>query len=406
MHDHQSEARWAREFIADVIRIAPRRQPTSLDERRAQERVAQEFASAGLSVSTPGFRFQSHLYASLALHFGIAVVGSLVGMWWPLAGALVHALVAVSYVLDSTRRAFVLRRLLRWGDSVNVVGTLNPQPKPRVRVVFMGHTDAAFTGLLFEPWFVRHLGAKPGPLYKSLRVAVLSLVGLVLLEVGAAVAGAPGWWAYGIAALTFPSLAAAVLNLDIVLRDRIVPGANDNLSGVAGCVLLARRLKDRVAADVEVVFVATGCEEASLGGADALSRSVQQSWDRGTTWVVGLDGLSNGDLRWFHEGEVFSIRPNPELEAHLQAVARSEARWGGVTPFVIPVGGSDAVPFLLRGYRAVTLGCVDSTLGMPRNYHHPSDTVENLDEALIPVCVDFAERLFDRLAASENGAVR
>jgi hypothetical protein len=36
---------------------------------------------------------------------------------------------------------------------------------------------------------------------------------------------------------------------------------------------------------------------------------------------------------------------------------------------------------------------------MPRQYHRPSDTPENLEAEKIPFCVDFAQALVERLWA-------
>ena len=116
--------------------------------------------------------------------------------------------------------------------------------------------------------------------------------------------------------------------------------------------------------------------------------------------MIGLDGLANGDLCWFLEGEIFDVPLAPELESALEHTVSTRASFSEVAAFPIPVGGTDAIPFALAGWPAVTLGCVDRTMNMPRHYHHPTDTPENLEAEKIPFCVDFAQTLVERLWAT------
>jgi len=395
------EASWAKTFITRIVEACPRRMATSEDERRAHAIIRGEMAALGLTTETHAFRFNASLYANLALHFGLGTLGSLAAGRSPALGLALHALSAGSYALDSSRRAFVLRRLFPFRESQNVLGTLPARGKPRLRIVFLAHADAAFTGVVFRPAVTRF--AKPGPLYKSLRVATGALAGLAAVDVAQLVFGRSRPLSLLRGVLSVPPLLAALLNLDVVLRDHVVPGAMDDLSGVAGMLLLARRLRAKKPDDVELVFVATGCEEAGMGGAQALARDFRDRWDPATTVVLGLDGFANGELRWFTEGEIFPIPLAPWLGDLMSGVAASDARFTEVRGFEIPVGATDAAPFATAGWPAVTLGCVDPKHGTPRHYHLPSDTPENLDAQKIPMCVDFSERLVDAVVARAGG---
>lgn len=390
---------WAREFIARVIVACPRRQPTSDDERRAQELVREQYDALGLTTEHQRFTFNNNLYANLLLHFGVGVLGSAVALTSPALGLALHSVAGISYVADSTRRAFILRRLFPFRESLNTLATLPSIGERRLRIVLVSHVDAAFTGMLFQPWFVKRFGAQPGPMYKSMRVATLSLGALALLDAWELGAGPSTLSRVLRVGLTLPSLIAAALNLDIVLRNQIVPGANDNLSGVAGGLALARLLRERRPEGVEFVFVTAGCEEASLGGSDALARRMKDEWKRDDTVILAIDGFSNGTMHWFHEGEVLPIAPCGWLESVLNDMRR-DPRWAELQSLDIPVGGTDAVPFAIRGYDAVGIGCVDSALKAPRHYHLPTDTADALDVGKIGWCVSFCLDLIDRVARS------
>ena len=388
-------------WIADLTARFPRRAPASPDELGLQQSLAERYTAQGLEVSWHRFSFGTHLYANLLLHFGLAVVATGVGLVQPLVGGLLHLLVATSYFLDSTHRAFVLRRLLPWRPSQNLIARLPAAGEPLLRVVIPCHADTAYTGFIFSPRMAE--GGAKGPITKPLALVTYLLFALALLELAAAATGRllPWWLALP---LTVPALLAALGNLDVVLRNRIVPGAADNLSGIAAMTIRAERLRVHRDPRVEYNFVATGCEEASLGGATMLARDRQAEWPRESTLILVLDGCSNGDLRYLEEGEMFITPVVPELVGCIAAVAASDGRFAAMKKLPVPVGGSDAAVFAGRGYAAVALSRVDARTSVPREYHLPTDTADRLSGDEIVVSSDFAERLIERWVASRIGS--
>jgi hypothetical protein len=413
------ELAWAEAFIRHVCaEIGPRRAGTP-DERAAQELVGDQLARLGLEGRFEPFRFVDNLYAVLALHFGVGLAGWAVAGRRPMAGAALHALAGGSYLADTTRRAEVLRRTLPQRESQNlVVRRPAASGTPRLRVVTLAHIDAAYTGWLFDPRFVRrfaHKGVRAPWMARSLGQATeAELAAAVVASARAAISGGarpsgPGGRRVVRSLrraehlLALPALIAFVLNAQVVWRDETVPGATDDLSGVAATVLLAARLQRDSHPDVEHVFVITGAEEAGTGGARRLVAAHRHDWDPATTVVVGLDGLSNGELFWAVEGE---LRPTPidtELEAALWAAAASDPRFARVGPFEIPVGSTDAKPFACAGYPATSIICTDLELGSPRHYHHPHDTPDALDWVRFGEAVDFAELALREITARRLG---
>jgi hypothetical protein len=397
--DRDAEAQRAHDFVAAILDVAPTRRPTSEDERRAHDVAANAFRELGLAVTEVPFEFNENLYATLALHFGVATLGSAVAKRAPLLGLALHALAAGSYTMESVKKGYLLRRLFPFKPSQNVLATLPAKGERRLRVVLVAHIDTAFTGWLFDPRFVKHAASTSGPLHKSLRVATGATALLALID-ALALAGARGPaidWARRI--LSIPALAAFVLNLQVTLRDEVVPGASDNLSGVAGGLLLAQRFLANQPDGVELVFVTSGCEEAGLGGAQALVESKRGEWSTSDTVAIAIDGLSGGALHTFGEGEIFPIHRAPWLQKVIDELRANDARFADVTPFEIPVGGTDFVPFARAGYAGLGIGRVDPKLHMPRNYHHPADTLENMDPQEIVASVDFVESLIRAIAA-------
>ncbi len=397
-HTHLTAAvqdRWI-PLITRIVEACPRRVAGSRSEQEAQEILRAEYTRLGMTSQLLPFEWNESLYAVLALHFGLAVLGTallLLGAPW--LALIAHALAAVSYVADSHRRAHLLRRWFEPIGSQNLVAT-RPAPAgpPRLRLVLVSHADAAFTGWVFHPTLIR-LSSRPipipglGGLRKGLRVVVGATALLALIDALAIVGlDAPAWL---ILPLSVPPALAFVLNLQVVLRDEVVPGANDNLSGCVGAIHLAERLLPDLPDDVELVCVSTGAEEAGTGGADRLARQMADRWGAAETVVIGLDGLSNGRPYWFCEGEILNAPPPAWLTTLCARVASGDARFAGIEAFELPVGATDSLPFLVRGYDAMTLGTVDPEIGAPRGYHRPADSPDALDADEFALSLAYAE---------------
>ncbi len=376
--------------------IARTRLTGTPDERAAQDAIAARLEGAGYDVSWHTFRYPRHIYGSLALHFGLAL--ALLALPWPRVAAAGHALVAISFFSEATRRGMILRHLWPKVASQNLLATLPARGPMRRRLVFLAHVDSAYTGFLFRPNVLKALAAPPPSflpfLRKQLALPLAGVAALAVYELASAYLDLPRWPAY---ALALPALPVFLLNAQIVLRNEVVPGAADNLTGCAAQVVLAEAYAKQRADDVEVVFGFTGAEEAGTGGAFQLAKAMKDTWSREDTEVIILDTLSNGDLFQLEEGELYRITRPPELVAAVDA-ASTAAGFGPVPMYIVPAGGTDALPFLAMGYRAIALTCIDPEQNAPRGYHHPSDTVENVDPAQLVRSTDVAFSLLTELA--------
>ena len=405
-----NERDYVLKLITRVVRECPRRQPTSEDERRASYILKEEFERQGMRTEVQPFEFNDNLYANLALHFGLGSAGTVVSPLLPAVGLALHLLVGTSYWADSTRRAYILRRLFKFKPSQNVLATLPARSgEPRLRIVINAHVDAAFTGLLFQEKVVRtfsgDMPAQLAFLQRSLEVAAKSQFVLAGFDLARIFLGPLTWPLIPLEHLiNLPALLAFILGTEVTIRDEIVPGANDDLSGAAALPVLAARLARSQHPDVELIFAATGCEEASLGGGDAMVRDNEHRWKRENTVFLALDGLTNGTLQFLNpEGEVVQT-PVPEwLAGVVRQVAASEPRFNEVKDFEVPVGGSDVAAALARGYDGVCLACVDHEIGSPKHYHQASDTPENLDLDGLMLSIDFAEQLVEAIAEHRLG---
>ena len=398
------------QIVRHLVQACPRRYPTSESEDKAQQLVRIYLEEAGLRTEFHSFSFNASAAANVALHFGLGTVGTVLGGVAPRLAFALHAGSALSYYAESMHRGYLLRRLFPHRPCRNVLGVLPSHKEPRLRVVFMAHTDAAFTGLIFDSRVVQAISHRLPPglgwLHRPLSLATRAHVALSGIDLLRSVVGPLAFPLRPLEfLLTLPSAAVFLASLEVALRNGVVPGANDNLSGVAALPVLARRLAEDQPEDVEFVFVSTAAEEAMMGGADALARHVESSWDKAKTVLIVLDTLSLGSLRFLDpEGQIGPLPVPFWLRETVEAAAASEARFHDVQAFRPPVGGTDAAPFLARGWDAVALTCIDPSLGSARHYHQMTDDPDHLDLDQVLHAVDFAEALARRIVRDRSRA--
>ena len=388
-------------LLRRIVRECPARASTSPDERHSQEILAEEFASHGLEIEWQPFRGSRSLYAVMGLHMAVAVLGSIVFIWFPLVGAALQLFAAVSYALDCHYRAFWLRSLLGYYPSQNLIARLPASGKPTQRIVLIGHADAAPTGWMFDPLFLRLvMWLSPGwPAF--LRKQMFGwIVCLAIMWVLTAIRVMTDWWWIPgwYACLTLASLVPLILFTQITLKRQIVQGANDNLSGCAAIVLLAERFAAERPDEVEIWFVVTGCEESGRCGALALADKLKSESPAVQTTCIAIDTVSGGELKYHYEGEIWPLPLDRELVAVLEAAAMGGDRCQGFGPIHPPAGATDAAPLICRGITAVCLSRVDARTEIPPNYHLPSDRCGNLCWPDIVATADFTERVIWNLS--------
>ncbi len=327
------------ERLVDRTRVLLTQYPSRLTggpgERGLQDACVSELEGLGGTVEWQSFRWGKSIYQSLALHFGLATAALALSFWAPLVAAGLHVLVAVSYTSESMYKRPILRQMLPSARSQNAIVTF-PSRRPLAhRIVTLAHADAAYTGVLFNPSMVR-LAAKEATnpiaraFRKGLALATFSLFAIAALEIGMYLVPGSRLWAIAAFALSVPSLAAFILNLDVVVRNQVVPAANDNLSGCVATLELAQRFAKTLPDDIELVTVITGCEEAGAGGATNLMRMVVADgrWSTTNTTVLALDTFSGGEPRLLQEGELFVKAIPPRLEALANQVCAADPSVG------------------------------------------------------------------------------
>ncbi|MCX8063720.1 MAG: M28 family metallopeptidase [Candidatus Hydrogenedentes bacterium] len=396
------------EMIKYVLQNFGPREPGSASELKTQE-----FFSEELKKITPKVELQSFPVAPMGLLFFLPLTGimvffsSAVTFKYPIIGFLGILLSLIVIYLQFGRYMRVIDILLPQKESCNVVATLSPTTGiVNRRLILCGHADSAYE-MRFNRW---------GTTYIRFAVLVLIvtyviLISLSLLSVyeyliwrNSEVAFLPVWLKkislilgsiYGIVALGFVDFT------------KVVPGANDNLSGSVSAIEVLRWFSNHPLElqNTELICLITGSEEAGLRGAYAYIEKEVCNLRKIPTAVIAIDTL--GD--YSELGVV--VRDMNGLISHHKGVVSLVYQAGldcgiSLKPVVIYLGSSDATVFSKNRIPASALVAMDPS---PAPYYHTRvDNLESLNKDTILEGMRIliqAVRNFDRNGLPDSGPV-
>jgi len=309
-------------------------------------------------------------------------------------------LAAFSAYGDLTGRFLLFRRVTAKRASQNVVSTEGGE-KPGV-LVLLAHHDAAHTGGVFRPRAVERrakIGARirrPFGLAEVFYLALMAVLACCLVRLAL-----PQSSLLGIIQLvpTAALIASVPMLLDIHFG-AVVPGANDNASGVATVLALAERYGGRLEHfDVWCVFA--GAEEAQALGMREWLRRHRGDLDRETTVFIDVDKVGFGTVHYARkEGMIFPLAYDVRLLTMCDEIAQAEVAADGdasLAPraYVARTTG-DAAAARAKGMRAVSISCLNE-LGYAPRYHAPGDTLDHIDDDALDRAHDFCCDLIERI---------
>jgi Zn-dependent M28 family amino/carboxypeptidase len=263
-------------------------------------------------------------------------------------------------------------------------------------LVFLAHHDAAPTGAVFAPGPLTELAARSPRLHGYLQAEAPlwwpATAAPALVALGAAT-GRRGVIAAGTALC-----ALLTANMADIGRDRIVPGANDNLTAVAVLLALARAFAETPLRGLRVLLVSCGAEESFQGGVRAFAARHFPSLPPDRTHFVVLETLGSPDLK-IVEGEgplKMETFPGPELRDLVERVAAAEGirlQRGNRFRF-----SSDSVIPARAGYPLAMLAS-QTPFPDPWTYHQMADTPDNIDLDALARAAHLSEAVARELAA-------
>ena len=214
-------------------------------ERRAANRLAERLRGLDRRAEVESIYVHPQSALVHAAHCLLGFAGSLVSITAPAVGFGLVLAAATSMYLDLNGRLYLLRSLFFRRASQNVVSP-GKKPGARARLLICAHLDAARTGSAFSAGrarrFARLAQRSRFPL-GPYRILFWSLAALVPL-LGLRMAGVDSELISVLQLLPTLILLIGLFALIEIQLGEVVPGANDNASGVATAISLAAELED------------------------------------------------------------------------------------------------------------------------------------------------------------------
>lgn len=369
-------------------------------ERRAALWLSRELRGPRRDSAIETFWCRPNWALAHAWHVALAIVGSLVSVASATAGGAIVLAALGSLACDGLAGLSLGRRLTPERASQNVVSRAAGGGAD-VRLIITANYDAGRTGLVY----------RSGPRRAAARLRRLA-------GQGALTPGWLGWLAIGFAWLLVTALvrsggnsgtavsvaqllptAALVLALALLLELASAdfgPSAGDNSSGVAIAMALARALDAAPPRRLAIDVVLQG---AGMIGLTRYLRPRRRELTPANTIVLGFGPAGEGSARWWTSdgslvalgylrrlGDLAREAAAPETESGARALPY---RGRGVTP---------AFPARLRGFPAITIGCLNRDDLAPRS-HQPDDVAEQLDRSSLDRLLGLALTFVDAIDA-------
>lgn len=409
-------------------------------ETRAQAWLRSQCESLGLPVELDEFFFiGSEVYRPL-LSLGIMTwLLASIGLSW--AGYWLVSLVAVAILFVFL--TYILKRIdvrLANTPSRNVLaGIARPfseymaDPDKGTAVLVCGHYD---TPRNFPPLFRRMRGAMRvlGPL--AILGLLLWLVDMIISGIWSSLGSIPGavevvlsvaGWLALIFSVPFLLLMFIMTLYRMLGSKSDSPGTDDNGSGTALVLSLARRFKEDPPRNVELFFGWWGAEEMGLFGSRQFVRQAHDKLDKDKLHIINADCVGVGEYLTVHTGQgTINRKPSDRAtvrrleEAALEKGVKTSRSWESI----ISGGSSDQAGWIDRGFKNTTLILRANKLKLPfparivgavlripdpnqyelDHIHTPDDTLETINQEVLESSADVAESYVRALDAEESAA--
>lgn len=284
----------------------------------------------------------------------------------------------------------------------NVTALKAPAGEVKRRIMFNGHPDAAWE------WPVNYKLGGVGFESHAIICGVGALYYLVLSIVYIAKNGVH----LGLIDTASPLFKAALCGLIFVPflfglyfmwnKNRIVDGANDNLSGCYMGIAILKALKDEgiELQNTELGVILTGSEEAGLRGSKAWCEAHKGEFDDVPTIIISYDTIHDPKYLMTNYRDLNGTVKVDKDASDLFMEAAKELNIHCIKGMVPPLGGAtDSAAFAQAGFRATGITGLNHKL--EDYYHTRRDTYDNMNAEGLAGCFAVSVKALEMF---DNGA--
>lgn len=392
--------------IKNILEKFGPREPGSENEYKTQEYLAEELSKYANSVV-----MESFTVAPMGLLFFFPVTGIIVFFasailnHQPYIGflGLIVSLAIIWFQFGQYRQ--LLDPFLPKRESNNVYARWTPSGKNITqRIILCGHADSAYE-MRFNQW---------GKIF--IKLAILSMIICMLTLLCLSLLFSYEYFKGQ--ELTFiPEILRKVtiifgiiyglIAVSFIRFSRVVPGANDNLTGSVTAVEVLKWFSKHPLEiqNTEIVCLITGSEEAGLRGAMAFVQQHKEELKNLPTVVIAIDTLGDFTELGVIVRDLNGLLPHHKGAISLLYQAGLEC---GITlkPITVFLGSSDATAFTRAGIPASGLVAMDP--GPAHYYHTRYDTVDALNEETLSTGLTIliqAVKNYDTYGLTEKGPI-
>ncbi len=383
------EQAWLRERLEELEKID--RPSASEGERQAAEWIVDRFSELGAEARIEAETAHGTYWWPLGLGAALGALGGLLGLRGRrFLGAILGAIGAGGIAADFPPGKRPLRRLLRKRTTYNVVCELGPAEAERT-IVLVAHHDAAHSGITFHPEIPKladRLGLLEGKDTSPMLMA--PVIGGPIMAALGSLFGSRRLAKLG----TLCGLGTVAAMVETGLRD-VVPGANDNGTGVVALLALAKRLVEEPTDDLRVILLSVGSEESFSEGIKAFGERHFSELPRESTFFLVLESLGSPHLLVLRGEGFLKMNEYPTRAlALMDGLAKEMGIW--LFPNLRLHNGTDGLEPLAAGYETAAL-CACTDLKQPAYYHWPNDVAANVEFGTVAEGVRLSEAAIRRL---------
>ncbi|HIH77680.1 MAG TPA: Zn-dependent exopeptidase M28 [Halobacteria archaeon] len=344
-------------------------------------------------------------YAMIAIY--IAII-----FFWinPLISFILSAAAMLVTLTEFGRYMEVVDPLFPKKVGTNVYGKISPKEEIKQTVVYSAHLDSAYQFNVWA-WFKSYGGVIITALaiLNGIFVLLVSLVRMFVINGSVlsfnfseyiSLISAGGIFSY----LWYIMVAIGIVTIPMLffLSKDAVPGAADDMAGIAVCLGMAKYLSDErnkdggfVPKNTEVLIMGVTGEEAGLRGMRRWLNRHEEEMKEHPYMLVNIDTVFDYDNMAVIEKESsIGAKHDRELVSTLYNIATKDLGYK-FDISSLPFGATDAAEWSKRGYKATNLLAVPFDKGLPPNYHTFLDTYDRIDkrslDAILNVCIRFLQ---------------